>query len=694
MIKLRVAILWHYHQPNYQLGDEFILPWVRLHAVKDYWDLPEIFHEFPEIKQTINLVPSLSKQIEQYISGEIEDKIQRLTKIAPSELTREQKKEILRLFFLCNHDNMINPYNRFRELHEKSYQDNAIEIFEDRDWHDLQVWYNLTWIGNYSRGRSAVRRLFGKGQDFQEEDKRLVLEIHLEIMRQIRSQIVLLEGMGKTEISATPFNHPILPLLCDTDSARESMPDVILPYKKFSWPEDANAQIANAIKFYDEQYDIRPQGMWPSEGSISNHALGLMAANGVKWVASDEEVLKNSVGEDYDAMDKYFPHKFKTNAGDISVFFRDHNLSDAIGFEYSQWNSHDAAVDFCNRLRHIRSELVNKYGEEILEKAVVPIILDGENCWEFYHENGIHFLRSLYNELTHAGELRTITFSECLDGKSENHLPPIHKIKAGSWINGNFNIWIGHEEHRNAWSMLAETREFVESMKSGMPQDILEKVMEEIYIAEGSDWFWWYGDTHVAENKYDFDIMFRKHLENVYKIMGLKAPDKIANPISGMNEIVGIRQQLKPTSPVVNGRVQDDEEWTEAGYFDPSGMGSSMHQVGELLKRFWFTSDDDFVYFRFDLSKRFNDAESLEMKILSPKPAKLLIDARGMSFTREYPIECMSFEFSIDEIVEMKFSKKCVKKYEHPEKISVEIRTKSNEKDFVYPRQGSIELEL
>lgn len=694
MKALRVAILWHYHQPNYQMDDEFILPWVRLHAVKDYWDLPEIFHEFPRIKQTINLVPSLTRQIDQYISGEIEDKIQRLTKICPRDLSRDQKKEILRLFFLCNYENMIAPYHRFKNLHDKSQRDDAIDAFSEQDWRDLQVWYNLCWVGNYSRGRSAVRRLFNMGENFQEEDKKLVLEIHLEILRQIKSQIILLEGLGKTEISATPFNHPILPLLCDTDSARESMADVILPYKKFSWPEDANAQIADALSFYEDNYNIRPNGMWPSEGSISNKVLGLMAANEVKWVASDEEVLRNSVGNAYDPLDKYFPRKFNTNAGDVAIFFRDHHLSDAIGFVYSKWNSHDAAVDFCNRLRHIRSELVNKYGEDILSKAVVPVILDGENCWEFYWENGIHFLRSLYHELTAASDLNTVTFSECLDGESESFLPPLERIQAGSWINADFNIWIGHEEHRNAWSLLAETRELVDKKKDELDEETLAKVMNEIYIAEGSDWFWWYGDTHVAENKYDFDVLFRKHLENVYELMDMEVPDKVKSPISGMKEIVGIRQQESGSSPVINGRVTSEEEWSQAGYFDPAGMGSSMHQVGELLIRFWFTSDEDFLYFRFDLAKKLNNVESLVLNVLEPKPLRITINARGIELERDLPIAKMIFDYAIDEIIEMKLSKEIIKKSDDAEKISLEIKTKSNEKEFLYPRQGTIELEL
>ncbi len=532
MIPLKVAILWHFHQPYYKKENEFIMPWVRLHGVKDYFDVPELFHEFPSLKQTINIVPPLRLQIEEYIQGRTIDKIQRLTLIKPADLSEDDKAEIIRLFFMCNVDNMIMPYERYRELFYKSRNPGyALKIFAEQDWMDLQVWYNLTWIGQFSRQKNAVRRLYRKGRNFTEEEKSLVLSVHNEILTQIKSQLRALTKLGQLEVSCSPMYHPILPLVYDTKSARESMPDVVLPEPQYEYPEDAKAQIINGIEYVKNSLGLQPVGMWPSEGSISDSVLELISVAGIKWVASDEDILINSIKSKYSYPDKYFPRKFKTRKGEIAIMFRDHQLSDLIGFTYSNWNGFDAASNFCHRLRQIRQDLISAYGEECLKHAVVPVILDGENCWEYYFEDGVHFRRDLFKQLTESAEFRTVTFSEATKPEHLNYLPAIDHINAGSWINANFKIWIGHEEDRAGWSMLAKARNALEKAKDSLSVQDYIKALEEIYIAEGSDWFWWYGDEHVTENKNEFDELFRWHIEQVYKIAGTEPPDDVFVPV-------------------------------------------------------------------------------------------------------------------------------------------------------------------
>ena len=415
MLPLKVAILWHYHQPYYEKDGEFILPWVRLHGVKDYWDLPELFHEFPNIKQTINLVPSLSLQIDGYTSHKMIDKIQRLTLLKPIELSQSDKREVLRLFFLCNEDNMIIPYPGYKELFDKAQdKDIALKTFTEQDWLDLQVWYNLTWFGYFSRERKYIKRLFKKGKDFTEEEKKLVMDVQLDVMSGITPQLKMLQSLKQVEISCTPMYHPILPLVCDTDSALEAMPDAALPELRFKYPEDAKAQIADSLNYYEKKFGIKPCGMWPSEGSVSNEVLNLMIESGVRWAATDESVLATTMNDIYEDTMKYFPGKYHSENGDISLLFRDHALSDAIGFVYSRWNPHDAASDFCNRLTGIRNNLVNKYGDDCLKSAVVPVILDGENCWEFYRNNGLPFMRAFFEQISNSGELKTVTCSEAV----------------------------------------------------------------------------------------------------------------------------------------------------------------------------------------------------------------------------------------------------------------------------------------
>ncbi|MBI3260209.1 MAG: hypothetical protein HYZ54_12165 [Ignavibacteriae bacterium] len=292
MLPLRVAILWHQHQPYYKKEETFILPWVRLHGAKDYYDLPAILNEFPQIKQTFNLVPSLTLQIEEYCSNTTRDRVQILTEIKAKDLTEANKKDIIKSFFLCNQETMVLPYERYCQLYEEAMNiEIAVEKFTPQDWRDIQTWYNLTWIGHLSRGDERVKALFDKGKNFTEKEKLQVLEIHREILEKVLPEMKYLHKQGQIEISVTPLYHPILPLVIDNHSLLEALPNAILPDTAFSRPEDADMQIIRAVEYYQSQFGDNTIGMWPAEGSVSNAALSLMAKNGIKWVATDEGIL-------------------------------------------------------------------------------------------------------------------------------------------------------------------------------------------------------------------------------------------------------------------------------------------------------------------------------------------------------------------------------------------------------------------
>lgn len=694
MLPIRIAMLWHFHQPYYKKNGEFILPWVRLHGVKDYWDLPELSHEFPKLKQTINIAPSLRLQIDEYVSGATMDKIQRLTLVNAAKLTEENKKEILRLFFLCNIDNMVNPYPRYKELHEKSKHDQASEIFSEQDWRDLQVWYNMTWLGRFTRERTPVKRLFNKGRDFTEEEKLIVHEICLQVLDQIKPQIKMLLKLRQLEISSSPMYHPILPLLCDSLSAREATPNVEIPEPAFKYPEDARAQIKNAIDFYKRVYGVDLKGMWPSEGSISDESLSMFAELDVKWVASDEGVLANTLRDKYDPLMKYFPTRIKTPGGTISALFRDHNLSDAIGFVYSRWNHFDAVNDFCHRLRHIRGQLVNRYGEECLKDAVIPVILDGENCWEYYYDNGMPFRRELFRRLTDSADFKTITCSEACGNLSRVYFPAVESVRAGSWINANFNIWIGHAEDRKAWSLLGKTRERLAKASDNLEPEQREKAFEHIYIAEGSDWFWWYGDEHSSENQKEFDELFRWHIRKVYEAMGEEPPEEVDIPIKEQPEKRIITQQEGEIKPSINGRVDSDSEWRGAGYYDAISAMSAMHQVGEFLHRFWFARGGGFVYFRLDTTHTISQEESVELEFQSPKRFSIKISRNVFQISAKEKIVLNDFKYAEDEIVELAVSDKLFFGDEDScdARLELIIRTRSKDAELTYPRQGSLEI--
>lgn len=532
MRKLKIAILWHLHQPYYKHtnskgNDEFMLPWVRLHGVKDYCDLPLLLNDYPNVKQSFNIVPSLFMQVDDYING-TQDKVQILSKIKAKELTKEQKEEILNSFFVVNYERLIAPYMRYKELYDHSRDlDFAVKNWGSQDWLDLQVWYNLAWIGQRTRQHPFIQRLFRKMQGYLETEKNLLLEFHNFILKSIIPTMSALQRLGQIEMTCSPMYHPILPLLCDSSSALEARPNTELPNPLYKYPQDAEAQINNGINYYASIFGNSPKGMWPSEGSVSNESIALIAKSGVEWLATDEAVLAASLGEVYKPVYKYFPYEIETKNGILTMFFRDHTLSDKIGFIYSNWHSIDAVNDFKDTLLGIRNQIIDECGQEALDSAVVPIILDGENCWEFYYENGIYFLRDFFNMLGTTDELETALFSECLNLPIPSFLPTLASIRAGSWINGNFDIWIGDEDDIKGWDLISNVRKLVEENKNRLDTATLRKIMEHIYIAEGSDWWWWYGPEHNAPNKSDFDVLFRWRIKEIYKLLAIKPPQEL-----------------------------------------------------------------------------------------------------------------------------------------------------------------------
>lgn len=604
---LRIAFLWHNHQPYYKMDDEFILPWVRFHCVKDYCDLALLLNEFPEIKQTVNIVPSVLLQINEYLESGISDTIQRLTKIPAKYLTDEEKKKILELFFICNERNMILPFRRYRELFEMSKESNAINFFADQDWLDLQVWYNLTWLGEFSKQRPFAQRLFSKGANFTEQEKLLLLELHNEIMSELISTYRKLVNLEQLSVSTTPYFHPILPLLVNSDSSKEANPENLTLEPKFSYPEDAVNQIDLSIEHYKNLFNSYPSGFWPSEGSISNEVLKIFIQKQIGWIATDEDILfASEIPKNH--LEKYFPRKYKTQSGEITIFFRDHILSDKIGFEYSNWLAFDSASNFVHSLTDIRTSIISTYGEEALRNAVVPIILDGENCWEFYPNNGFDFLRNLYSQISENQFLETIFLDEAAQNGSNEYLPPLNSIRAGSWINANFNIWIGHPDDITAWEHLGKVRQIFEIKKTSLTEEISKNIYNELLIAEGSDWFWWYGPEHNAPNKPDFDILFRWRIKRIYEMLGEIPPLSLNHPIG--QERIDIFKL-----PVSQIKQTNDNAWDNAGYFIFKQHFSTMHQTDKPDVKIYFGNDENCIYFKIENLKENSNENKLSFRI-------------------------------------------------------------------------------
>ncbi|HEY6171347.1 MAG TPA: glycoside hydrolase family 57 protein [Candidatus Kapabacteria bacterium] len=527
MIPIKLAILWHQHQPYYKADGKFHLPWVRLHTTKDYAEMAEHIACFPKLHATINLVPSLIGQIESYMEG-VEDDVLKLSRKPTTELTNDEKIYLIENCFHANPDRMIKRSARYQELRKKTEQ------FTDEDYRDLVVHYALAWLGEFERKTEFYSYYIDKDRGYTEKEKdELFSELHtlflytLEIHRRLAAS-------GQVEISTTPFYHPILPLLCDTNSAHEALPELTLPDKRFASAGHAAEQVKRGLSFMEERFGNRPSGIWPSEGSISNGALDVMASQGVKWTASDEAVLLKSLKDfEYEELEKYFPRRYSSGGNEITIFFRDHNLSDKIGFDYQSWSADDAAADMIESIRDIRQEIFERYGEEALQKACIPIILDGENCWEYYEANGYHFLQAFYKALSEADDIQTVTFTEAIADIGSENIRPIENVTAGSWINGNFKIWIGHKEKNRGWELLTDAAEIYDSLEGDDANfaQTKELAFRELIKAQGSDWFWWYGDDHHSEQKNIFDELFRLHLTNFYKILGHPVPTALSFPI-------------------------------------------------------------------------------------------------------------------------------------------------------------------
>ncbi len=703
MLPLRVAVLWHQHQPYYKKEQEFIMPWVRLHGTKDYVDVPALLDEFPRVKQTFNLVPSLLLQLDDYVSGAAQDSVQRLTMIPTGELRTEDKYSILQAFFLCNVDKMVLPYPRYRELFERSrFTDDAVALFKEQDWLDLQVWYGLTWLGPRWRRIPAVEALFAKGRDFTEADKHALMNLHKEILAQVVPTYKRLYERGQIEVSVSPKFHPILPLLCDTLSAREAMPHIPLP-ERFRYPQDADYHIKSGIELFKAALGHTPKGMWPSEGSVSDEALALMVSNGLHWAATDEQILQHSIGADYHWLDRYFPHTVKTSKGEISMLFRDHNLSDAIGFVYSNWHPFDAAANFRERLLHIRRELIGQRGEECLREAVVPVILDGENCWEYYEHNGEPFLRHLFRELQEHPELTTVTCAEAAQSKHHQYSRSLNHIYAGSWINHNFRIWIGHDEDNRAWNLLKGARDAVERSKTTLPPSVVQEALDMLYIAEGSDWFWWYGDEHVSANQADFDLLFRWYVQEAYRLCGKPAPEESFTPIikSGKQHI--IIPQRGAMRPTIDGRVSSEQEWQNAGYYDAVLSGGAMHQAADIFKRLCFGQDETMLYFRCDINRPLLDNEQVEFYFIAPKQVSIKQSPTSLTIqtyvSSGVPTTFPNCSFAYAEVFELSVPRSFLfssadREADGTYTLKLRVHVTSQTGTNIYPMQGALELKF
>ena len=543
MGKLHVAFLWHFHQPPYKgPSEQYVLPWVRLRALKDYYTMAALLKEFPLLEQTFNFTPCLLRQLIDYASGRGTDRAMALAAKPAAELSEADACAILDDFFAGHIKNMIEPYPRYRELlaEREPGTHTAREVldrFSERDLRDLQVWANLAWCSPILQEQcEPVATLIEKGQDFAEEEKQELLTLQREQIGDLLAFYRALQTAGQIEISTSPFYHPILPLLCDMAAAREGMPGVQLPEGRSSYREDAAQQLGRAVRLYEARFGRRPAGLWPPEGAVSPDVVPLAAAEGFQWMASDEGVLAKSIepsfsrsatGELPDPDVLYQPYLLEQDGARIQIIFRDRVLSDLIAFHYSYMPAKRAADDFIRRLRRIRKASKRPH-------TLVSVILDGENPWDNYARNGVEFLRLLYDRLSREPDMETVRVGEYL--RMHPAEATLGKLFSGTWTEDQtFKVWVGSEEDRRAWTHLNRARATLvreaASRRKQLSADVLDDAWDAIHAAQASDWFWWYGDDRSSRDDHVFDELFRLHLRKVYLLLGLEVPDVLYRPL-------------------------------------------------------------------------------------------------------------------------------------------------------------------
>jgi alpha-amylase/alpha-mannosidase (GH57 family) len=572
---MRATFLWHMHQPDYRDPEtgEFVMPWVRLHAARAYRDMAEALLRRPGVKAAVNFSGVLLDQLSDYANGRANDRWLALSRRAAVELSPAERVFILRSFFMVDWESCVRPVPRYWELlHKRGRELSRVNLaeaaagFTPGELRDLQVHFNLAWLGFTAREDPAVRALIDKGRDYGEDEKNALLEVQLRVVREIVPRWKELQDRGQVEITATPFYHPILPLLVDSDVARVAMPRVHLP-PRFSHPEDARVHVERALAIAEDRFDKRPRGMWPAEGSVSPGALRILGEAGVSWCATDEGVLFRSLAPGAPRGALYRPYR---------------HAGVGMGFAYAQNPAEAAAEDLMSLIR----ACAHAPGAPPARDLVVPVILDGENPWERYPGSGRDFLDALYRRLEEAKDVQTVLPGDALDGAQD--LPRLH---SGSWIDSDFHIWIGHPEDNLAWAELQRAR-----------HDLGPS--EHLYAAEGSDWFWWFGDEFQTESWEDFDALFRGRILAAYREKGRDPPERLHHPIKHPPGLaVRVASPTAFLSPELDGRATGYYEWAGAGAYVAAGApgsGGAMHGGAPEFERLLFGFDMARLYLRLD----------------------------------------------------------------------------------------------
>ncbi len=566
------------HQPDYRDASGIIqMPWVFLHALKDYYDMPWMMARHETLKATFNITAPLIQQLELYYNNpEESDKFLALWLKNTSLLEGDDRKWVIKLCKSTQFDTMVKPFERYSELHSQ-------EHFNNTELIDLEILFMLAWCGVYLRtNNELVKELIKKQRNFTNEDKSLLLKELSKFVSGIFDYYAKLHKDGIITISTTPLNHPILPLLMDMGNAIKANVNTNIPKEYETLEDDALLQVQRAQKLFKETFGYEADGFWPAEGAVDESSVELLKSCGIKWIATDEEILFKSLNSsDREAL----YHSYNYNG--MTMGFRDHNLSDLIGFTYRHQDSYSASKHFISELEKIQHSN---------QDATVFVILDGENAWEFFDNNGFDFFNALYSDLKYCLWCETLHMDDVVKQPSRE-LP---YLAPGSWIHGSFNTWVGDSEKTRAWELIFVTKRDYEHHKDSLDEITRSKIIDHFLAAECSDWFWWYGDDHFTDFGAEFDELFRSHLINIYDLIAIPAPSDLYMPIikARSSKSFWIKPQTD-ISPDINGKHDSFFEWIGCGVVDESKLFSTMDKQRGPIEKIYYGQDDEKLYFAF-----------------------------------------------------------------------------------------------
>lgn len=631
---LNLSFFWHMHQPDYRGSDGVMsMPWVFLHAIKDYYEMPWLLSEYPNLKATFNLSASLIEQLSLYREPLKYDYFLTLWAQHPSTLKDTQREWLIKLITAMQFETMVRPIERYAELY---YQN----TFTDEELIDLEVVFILAWCGNYLRGNhKQVKEMFSKKRGYTQGDKEILLTSLSDFVGEILPFYASLQSQGIISVSTTPYFHPILPLLIDMENGRRANEMTALPENAYSLREDAREHVRLSIDLYEKTFGCVPRGFWPAEGAVDEKSVSIYKEEGIQWIATDEAILFRTLQSDDPAL-RYSPYRYNG----VTIGFRDHALSDLIGFEYRHKSGEDASSHFIHELEAI----ANQY-----DKANVFVIVDGENAWEFYPNNGLDFFETLYRRLSNATWCQTRTMDEV---SHQPHISDLDHLHPGTWIHGTFDTWVGHSEKNRAWELIFQTRRAIEKSDKVLNDTLKEEIQYHLLASECSDWFWWYGEDHNTDFAAEFDTLFREHLIHIYKLMDSPVPAELFIPIiSTETQKPAWVKPCNTISPRLENKKSTFFEWMGCGSVDETKMFGAMDRVRGPIDMLYYGFDADNIYVAFegdigdycDISVDIRMEEDAESFTLKPNRVEKRLEfffsrsdvAQGESITMRFTLQ-------------------------------------------------------